>query len=446
MSKFIRLSSLTSLILLTACGSGGGGGDDEDNKPPASYSFTVQSLIKNSCGETSAYADAQVFLQDENWQVISEHPVDNEGLVEINSTNDKINFTILAAYKGDNGIESYQAVSYYQVDTDIKATYYATHADKLDNSTCECITQDVVLSHINSNNIQNAISSAEFESYELVDGVTTTFKQVESCKVKGQEWAEHSFAVYDLEEGFVGFHQDFSATDNGSWQVFDNGSGIAVSFNRKDMNMTTSQIFNQTRHFTKTALAETNETIIFENHKFSGETLYSASADFIFKEESSPFGSVSLKSRETVFSQDYNESLAVKPSEDDENIDYITWAEIEASGAYDYSKVSKHKMAVISYIFDAKNPDTELDMPVLWTSYGPIEGQLPMNTLLPGFEDIVDGDTDIDVTRVNLLRHHSFDNYQEYINYYTNLGHADVSQQMDKTNDTVHQYFVELVK
>ncbi|WOH35756.1 hypothetical protein RI844_10210 [Thalassotalea fonticola] len=446
MSKFIPFSALASVFLLASCGSGGGGSNDDTNKPPATYQFTLQSLIKNSCGDTSSYADTKVFLQDENWQVLSEHQANSEGLVEITSANEKINITVLANYKGDNGIESYQAVSYYQVDTDVKATYYATHSDKLDNSTCECTTQDVVLSHINSNTILGALSSAKFESFELVDGVTTTFKQVESCRIKGQEWTEHSFAVYDEEEGFVGFHQDYTATDNGTWEVYDNGSGIAVSFNRKDMDMTTSQIFNQTRHFTKTSEAETNEAIIFENHKFDGNTVHSASADFIFKEESSPFGSVSLKSRETVFSQDYNDSLAVKPSENDENIDYITWAEIEASGAYDYSKVSKHDMAVISYVFDAKNPETQLDMPVLWTSYGPIEGQLPMNTLLPGFEDVIDGDTDVDATKVNLLRHYSFDNYQDYINYYTNIGHADVNQQMDKTDDTVHQYFVELVK
>lgn len=446
MSKFILFPTLASVFLLASCGGGGSSSSDDDNKPPATYQFTLQSLIKNSCGVTSAYSDAQVFLQDENWQVLSEHQVNSEGLVELSTTNNKINFTILAAYKGDNDIESYQAVSYHQVDTNVKATYYATHSDKVDNSTCECITQDVVLSHINSNNVQGALSSAEFESYELVDGSTTTFKQVESCRIKDQEWPEHSFAVYDPEDGFVGFHQDFSATDDSTWQVFDNGSGIAVSFNRKDVDMVTSQIFNQTRHFAKTVLAESSEAIIFENHKFGAETVYSARADFIFKDESSPFGSVSLKSRETVFSQNYNDSLAVKPSENDENIDYITWAEIEASGAYDYSHVSRHKMAVISYVFDAKNPDTQIDMPVLWTSYGPIEGQLPMNTLLPGFEGIVDGDTDIDVTKVNLLRHHAFDDYQDYINYYTKLGHADVNQQMDKTNETVHQYFVELVK
>ncbi|WNC67983.1 hypothetical protein RI845_15840 [Thalassotalea nanhaiensis] len=445
MHKLLRLSYLPSLILLTACGSGSGGSDDDD-KEPTTHQFTLQSLIKNSCGQATPYSDAQVFLQDENWQVLSEHQINDEGLVEITTTNDKINFTVLAAFKGDNNIESYQAMSYHQVDSDVKATYYATHSDKLDNSTCECITQDVVLSHINSNNVQNALSSATFEGYELIDGSTTTFKQVESCRISGQEWPEHSFAVYDSEEGFVGFHQDFTTTENGTWEVFDDGNGISVSFNRKDMNMTTSQIFNHTRHFAKTVVAESNETIIFENHKFTGNAVYSASADFIFKEESSPFGSVGLKSRETVFSPDYNDSLAVKPSEDDENIDYITWGEIEASGAYDYSHVSKHKMAVISYVFDAKNPDTQLDMPVLWTSFGPIEGQLPMNTLLPGFEDIINGDTGIDVTQVNLLRHHSFDNYQEYINYYTKLGHADVNQQMDITDDTVHQYFVELVK
>ncbi|MEW6998303.1 hypothetical protein AADZ86_11410 [Colwelliaceae bacterium BS250] len=445
MSKFFPFSALASIFLLTSCGSGGGSSDDVD-KEPTSHLFTLQSLIKNSCGDTSAYANAQVFLQDENWQVLSEHQVNSEGLVEITTTNDKINFTVLAAYKGDNNIESYQAMSYYQVDSDVQATYYATHADKLDDASCECVTQDVVFTHINSNDIQGALSSAKFESYELVGGSETRFKQVESCRVKDQEWPEHSFAVYDLEDGYLGFHQDFTTTVGGTWEVANDGSGVAVSFNDKDMDMTTSQIFNQNRHFTQTVAAGMKSTVIFENHKYSGEAVYSATADFIFKEESSPFGSVSLKSRETTFSQDYNDALDVKPSEDDENIDYITWAEIEASGAYDYSHVSNHGMAVISYVFDAKNPDTQIDMPVLWTSYGPIAGQLPMNTILPGFENIVNGDTDIDVTKVNLLRHYSFDNYQDYIDYYSKLGHVDINQQLDKTNDTVHQYFVELVK
>ena len=447
MSKFISFTTIASVFLLTACGGGGGGIKNDEDKVPATYNLNLNAVIQNSCGVETPYSKVKVFLQDQNWAVISEHQANAEGLVTLTSSTDKVNYTVLAEYKGANNIDSYQLMSYYQVDANASAKYYATNSDALDESSCECVTQDVLLSHVPIADYTNVISSANFSEFEVSeDGTETTFKEVESCRAKGNEWTEHSFAIYNEEQGYAGFFQEFDNTDSGIWEVYITGEGYAVSISRKDYAFTAGQIFDGQRHFSKDIEELARTAMVFDNHATTGRTTYTAKANYIFKEESSPFGSVTLKSQENRYSDDYNDSLKVAPSKDDENIDYITWSEIEADGSYDYSKVSRHQMAIVSYIYDSKDPNTQLDMPVLWSAYGPIEGQLPMNTLLPGFENIINDDVKIDKTEVKLLKHIEFSDYQDYINYYANIGHISVDEQLDKTQAGVHQYIIGLEK
>ena len=440
------IPSLASILLLSACGGGGGGGGNDDTQP-ASYTLNISSLIENSCGLTTPYKDVELVLQDQDWNVLSTHTANSEGLISVTTELKQVNYTLVSSYKGDNGIESYEAVSYFQANTSTPVTYFATHSDKVDNSTCECVTQDLVLNHVKLEDIDNAVSSAKFDSFEVSeDGVTTTYRGVQSCRIVGENWQDHSFAVSNQEQGYLGFHQDFDANDSMIWEVYDNGSGISVKIDGQSFAIQSSQIFNGIRHFAKTIAEDTKQTIVFDNHKYDGDTVYSTSATRAFKDESSPFGSVTLNSQDFRYSANYNNAFDVYPSKDDENIDYVTWAEIDASGSYDYSKVNNHKMAIIRYVYDAKDPDTDLDMPVRWTAFGPIEGQLPMNTELPMLANIIESDTKIDETKVTLLRHYSFDNYQEYINYYAELGNLPVAQQLDKKEDRIHVYNIELVK
>ncbi|WP_068544768.1 hypothetical protein [Thalassotalea crassostreae] len=440
------IPSLASILLLSACGGGGGGGGNDDTQP-TSYTLNISSMIENSCGQTAPYNDVELVLQDQDWNVLSTHTANSEGLISVTTELKQVNYTLVSSYKGDNGIESYEAVSYFQANTSTPVTYYATHSDKVDNSTCECVTQDLVLNHVKLENIDNAVSSTDFESYESNEnGLSTTFSAVESCRVKGEDWQDHSFAVSNSEEGYLGFHQSFESTDSMTWEVYVDGSGTSVRIEDQNFEIESSQIFNGIRHFSKTIAIDSDQTIVFDSHKYDGDTVYSTSAIRAFKDESSPFGSVTLNSQDFRYSANYNTAFDAYPSKDDENIDYVTWAEIDASGSYDYSKVNNHKMAIIRYVYDAKNPDTDIDMPVMWTAFGPIEGQLPMNTELPMLANIIESDTKIDETKVTLLRHYSFDNYQEYINYYAELGNLSVTQQLDKKEDRIHVYNIELVK
>ena len=289
-------------------------------------------------------------------------------------------------------------------------------------------------------------SSVPYESFEVIDSTTTKFINVMACKPLDKPWPDHSFAVHDNDNGYVGFHDDFTATDSDQWQVYDNGSGLMVNIDNSNQQLNTSQIFNDLRHFNLDVVENIGQAMVFDNHKYNGETSYFGQAEYIFHQlTDSPLGTSSFTSSDTVFSNNYHDALTLEPSRKDQNIDYQYFEEITTS-SYDYSKVDNHKMAIITFVYDAKNPDTKVDMSASWTLYGPIKGTFPMTNGLPGYEHIVAGDTKIDITEVNLIRHYESSNYQDYINKQVQTGNIPLASQLNRTEQRIHQYFIKLEK
>lgn len=422
MSKFSPYISMASILLLSACGSGGSSSDKDDNTPPATYNFTLTSVLKNNCGVESAYTDVELVLQDEAWQTISTHKADENGTIELTTQNTEINYTLIARTKQKNTDEGIEAVSYYKVSANSSVKYYADFDTKIDDSSCECSgPNDIVLNHNRLDELNVAHSSALFAGYEPVDANNTKFIGVEVCKGINEEWPLHSFSVegrsgnYPL-VGYAGF-------GNG----YENLSDSSLAFEYTDLSnknpeLNFSQLFNGLSHFETNVAEDYGSILVFDNHDYSDITIYRGYAKFEFEETSSgPLTRTTLNSEhETHYgNNNYTDALDLNPSNSKPNIDLEYLSEISDSGEYDFSAVSNYHMTIITFDYLAKDPATKLDMPVKWTIYGPIEGLLPTTNGLPGYEDIISPDTSIKGTFVKLVRSSNSDDYEDYIRHYT---------------------------
>ncbi|QBY03765.1 hypothetical protein E2K93_04945 [Thalassotalea sp. HSM 43] len=416
MSKKFSFSVLASSILLMSCG-GGGGSKDIENKPlPVPVTFNLQAKVINDCGSESPFTNVELILQDENWQVISRHEPDAQGAFAVDVINQRINYTLVANYQQGEDDEGIEAVSFHQVDADVAATYYATHAGQTNNENCQCNSQDLTLNHPRIDALTQANSSAEFSDIEVISGTSTMFKGVEVCRDSSQPWATHSFTVQGTDNngnlvalgGFGTGLEDVNA--------FESAAMIQISSSNPELY--TDQVFNGVRHFAITVEEDAGEVLIFDNHEYSAESVYSGNAQIVFDDTSSIFGNVSVYSEHSIYSDNYNDALDLKPSKNEPDIDLDRLTEIQDDGLYDYGSVNNHEMAVFTFVYRAKDPQTELDMPARWKIYAPIAGSLPIIDGLPGYQDIIGTDTSIKGTFVDLIRSYDSGDYDDYVDYY----------------------------
>lgn len=444
MSKILSTGACTSLLLLTACGGGSSSSDANDNNPPPINTFTLRAVIENSCGKSMPYMDVELLLQDQNWQLISRHASNENGEISLTTPSSTINYTLVAKSQTENQDEGIEAISYFGVNASNSVTYVANNVSQQDNSLCECQTNDLVLSHPRINSLSDADSSAQFSHYEAITGTSTKFIDVQVCRSSDQEWPQHSFMVQGPDSG----ENDTASAGFGSGlndiSAFETAATIA--FDKSDVIIETEQIFNQMRHFQKSIAAKTDHTLLFDNHAYSDITTYKGNADVVFEEYSTLFGVVKVNSTHQVLSTQYYDALELEPNDKEPNIDLERLTEIQADGQFDYSAVSNHEMAMFTFDYRAKHPQTQLDMPATWTIYGPIEGQLPIVFGLPGYENIIDHDTSIKATYVNLIRSYNHKNYTDYINYYAKTNGDLVSRDLTNSfaNDR-HFYNISIV-
>ncbi|OUS32830.1 hypothetical protein A9Q98_00440 [Thalassotalea sp. 42_200_T64] len=416
MSKFIPLISLTSLFLLSACGSGSSSSDDDTNKPPVSYNFSLQAVLGNHCGVETPYRDVELILQDANWQVLSTHQANTEGKIEFTTERKKINYTLVAKAKHESEDEGIEAISYYQASSTVAAKFYASHSGLIDDTSCECQTNDIIVSHSQINELTQAGSSASYTSYEEIDGSQTKFIGVTTCRGIEEEWPEHSFTVQGPTNSLA--NTASSGFGTGLVDILALSPAAEIQISAKNPELNSDQVFNGLRHFSTDVAEKSGSVLIFDNHAYSDITTYAGKAGVIFEEYSNLFGKVKSNSEHLIYNKNYNVALDLHPSNDEPNIDLDRLTEIQDDGRYDYSSVSKHEMAIFTFDYRAKNPDTQLDMPAKWTIYGPVEGQLPIVLGLYGHEDVIGSDTSIKGTFVTLIRSYGTNDYQDYVNYY----------------------------
>lgn len=442
MNKRLTLSSLSVLLLLSACSSSDSD-DDSPVTPPEKNTFSLQSVITNNCGGESPYTDIELILQDEDWEVISRHLPNSEGIIEFETEQDQITYTLVATTDRDDEDEGLEAVSFYQVNTDQKTVYYATNESLQDNSGCECKNIDITVSHPRVNELVDAKSSADFTSFEAIDGTSTLFNQVIFCHQIADEWPMHSFMVQG----------PTSTTDMIATAGFGDGQeneilavevGANIQLSSKNPEFVTNQLFNGLTHFEMSVAEEEGSVLIFDNHEYSADTVYHSNASIVFEEYSTLFGKVSSSSTQSVYSTGYLNALDIEASDEEPNVDLERLTELQEDGQYDYSSESRHEMAIFNFVYRAKDPTTQLDMPVNWKVYAPNEGQLPIVYGLPGYEDIIDKDTSIQGTFVSLVRSYETSDYQDYVDYYASETFEQRETMTDKFVEERHMYDISI--
>ncbi len=432
-------------VFLHACG-GSGGGSDPDPVEPVEYTFSLTSQLTNGCGVSVAFTKVELLLQDSDWQTTTRYQADENGLITFTSLQERINYTLVAKNQYANEAEGLNVVSFFQAKTTTPAIYHGQFDDLVDDSSCECVTQNVALKHRPFAQRSQVTSSLSFDIWSAVDEQTTLFEGVTACRVIDGEWPLQSFSVLgeDVNQQVIGsgeFLADFSENVAGVWSVpvFQVADLVELSTPHEDF--TTLQLTQGIEHFSQAIIENQSELLLFKSHPYISETFYQANASVTFQETSSIFGDTVIKSHHQVISTNYPQAFAVNASKQKPAIDDVNFSEIKADGSYDYSAVSGYPMAIISFSYTAYDPQTQLLMPAKWTHYGQEQGTLAMSGSLTGYEDIINADTDKKSTKVLLLKSSQSSDYFDYIDFYQsgNLDQNDTNLLSD-----FRQYEIEI--
>lgn len=441
MNKFL-LSPLFLAVALQGCGSDSSGGDSGPSEP-VEYTFSLNAKLTNDCGVSTTFTDVELLLQDDTWQTLNSYTPDENGLISFVTESEFINYTLVAKSQEGSDSEGLDVVSFYQASSATPSTYYAQLATQVDNSTCECVTQNVVLSHALIDTQTSVTSSSTFDEWEVVDESTTLFKNVEVCHEIGEGWPSHSFSVTGTNDGndlasaafYDSFDENFDENPDGIWNVSAFAVATSVELSQPHQQFSTNQLVHNDKHFSEIIAEDADSLLVFKNHEYSSEVFYQSQASVSFTESDSIFGSAVIKTHHQIISEDDDQSFEVKADENKPNIDDIYFSEISADGSYDYSGVSGYPMTAITFVFTAYDPDSGLLMPAKWTFYGPESGTLAITAPLTGYENIIDIDTAKKSTEVHLIESGAASDYQDYIEYYQ-VGNT-VDSAIDVTNSFV---------
>jgi len=439
------IASLLPALLLTALLQGCGG--SSSNKPvaivdPVEYTFSLKAELTNDCGVASAFTDIELLLQDDTWQTLSVHQTDETGVISFVTTSEFINYTLVAKDQKDSDSEGLNVVSFYQANSATPSTYQAQFDESLDNSTCECITNNLELSHRPFSTQTSVTSSLDYVSWSAVesDDTTTLFEGVEVCRIIDGAWPTHSFSVTGLDSneaviGSAGFIDNFQSDDTMNWSLaaFDVADEIELVIPHQAF--TTNQLIGNTIHFSELIKEDAETLFVFDTHSNISEVFYQSQASVTFAESSSIFGSAVIKTHHQLISTKAEDSFMAKAEEESPAIDDRFFSEIEDNGSYDYSAVSGFPIAVIAFTFTAFDPVTNLLIPAKWTFYGPRRGDLAISGPLTGYENIITLETDKKTTEVHLIQSTMANNYQDYIQYYQS-GNT-VENALNASNDFV---------
>ncbi len=430
------LTSLSLACLLQACGSSSSS-DSDPNPVGGSYPFSLTSTITNNCGISVPFTEVEVLLQDDNWQHVQTYTANENGVVSFTASQPMINFTLVAKTQTGEQDEGLEIISYSKANATTATFYQATHEAIEDNTSCECITQDLVLRHSAIDSVSEVDSSLPFTSVESVSPQSTRFNDVTACRQVDGEWPAGSFMVtgLDASQNLVGsadFLSDFSAEESGEWELSAVEVAEEVIIDDDHQLLSMSQLFNESEHFTKNIELETEVALVFDNHLYVNDTQYMSVASYTLSEISSLFGSSSVISQNQVISSNYFDALSNSTSDDDIDIDYDNFTEISDDGSYDYSEVSGHEMAVISFTYGFT------EMPVTWTTYGEIQGMLPTSQPLVGYESTVNADSFVSDTQVLLLNSSASNDYEDYVQYYQNPVNQSFIADMSRYQLNVH--------
>lgn len=445
LNKFL-ISPLLLTVLLQACGGGSSPGISEKPVVPLDRTFSFSAKITNDCGISSPFVEVELLLQDNDWQTINTYKADENGLISFVVDSEFINYTLVAKDQQGEEAQGLNVLSFYQASSDTPAYYQARFDATLDNSSCECVTQDLKLSHRPFLEQKSVTSSLAYDNWQAIDENTTLFEGIKVCKEIDGNWPIHSFSVSGSDGNqkaiaSADFKDDFSENADGVWSLSAFQVADVIELSVPHQAFETNQLIGSMTHFPASVAIEDKDLLIFDTHNYISEALYQSEASVTFNGGDFFWGSSTIKNTEQILSTVAAESFAVMANPAVPAIDVDNHSEIKASGSYDYSAVAGFPMAVISYTFTAYDPETKLLMPAKWTFYGPEKGLLAISAPLKGYEDIINANTDKKETYVQLIRSLSTNNYKDYIKYYQNESAIDMSHSFTNKLSKVEVFY-----
>ena len=435
MNKYL-ISPLLLTLILQGCG-GSSSSTPPEPPEPVEYNFSLTSQLTNDCGVVSAFTDVELLLQDEAWQTLEVYQPDESGVISFVTENEFINYTLVAKNQQGNEVEGLNVVSFYQASSATPSHYQAQYDDLVDNTTCQCVTKDLELSHRTfETQIQSsATSSLEFVGSSETDKRTTLFEGVEVCGTLDDVWPLSSFSILgtdsnDKEIGSAGFIENFNVNDD-VWLVEGYEPADIFQLNLPYQNISSNQLIRNVKHFSIQATKDEESILIFDTHPYVSDAFYQSQASVAFDERDSVVRSSVVKTTHQIVLPEAQESLAVKADESRPPIDDIGITEIKSDGNYDYSAVFGFPMAEISYTLLAFDSENKL-FPAKWTFYGREKGMLAISVPLPGYENIINIDTRKEAIDVRLVKSMASNNYHDYVKYYQGNNSANMGNDFVK--------------
>jgi len=407
------------LLFIQSCGSES---SDDVITEPIEYQFQLSAKLENMCGYQKNFTQFEVLLQDEDWQLIEKYPANVDGQVSFTVAKEKINYTIVANTQQGEQDEGLDITSYHQVSTSTPASYIAQFDSLLDNSNCECLTQDVELQHRGFSTINTVSASFSYESWQRINDQKTYFTDAEVCRVVGDEWAMQSIAVRGLDTGdnaigVASLLTDFISNEDGIWQSAAVEVADIVALPQNHVAFDMRQVFANGEHF-YAEVNDASELPVFISHPYVSESQYYSMAGNVFESLSTIFGDSIFSSHHQIKSSLYDEAFGVTPESKQPNIDNASFSELGSDGSYDYSALSGYPFVEITFAYEADMAESDTLMPVTWTMYGPIEGMLPFSVEQSGVENIINSDTRIQTTDIKIIKSSMSNRYDDYIRYY----------------------------
>ncbi|GEM_PF-6390838 len=423
--KHSYLPTLTLILLIQGCGSDSGESTIAVSQP---IQFDVVGTLKNDCGQEQAFTQYTIYLQDENWNVLSTYQADQNGQVTIETFNDDLTFTLVAETQMGEGLVGLDVNSFVDVPSNADYFYEATFDSLKANENCECVSRDIILRHRSFVEKQTDDASAPVMNWISQDNQQSLFQSTEVCRVIGEPWPLHSFTVFgsSLQEQLTGSSELTREFDDGSEQGIEISAieiaapyPIIIQHDRT----TLSQLFQVNEHFTVALSSDGDVAPVFDSHRFVDEALHKSVTKDNLASIRSLFGISTYDVNRQVINSDIllaldNQLPLIHPE-----LDFENYSELGEDGQYDYSE-SESDVLSIAFIYDVKD-DTNQTIPVSWSLFGPLQGLLPMTVGLDDISQVVDSSSDVTTTTITLYNSANTNRYDDYIRHFMgNTNHA----------------------
>lgn len=232
---------LAAIGLLSACG-GGGGKDSAVVVPPpqpekpAIAPLKIKLVHASSCGGNVPASKAEVVLYNNEWKIISRHPVDATGAVTVPVTSAVLNFSLLSNLGTVNTPQVFQQ-TYAQADS---GDYGTVELGKTSEG-CECVQASGYLSKVSSSNIPSLrLTTDAAGGYSQPVGQNGLSLSFPICRVQGKEWPLLTFSGTDTQgEWFYDQLQSYAVDQPINVNLKRTAQTVAHSINDSQATVTT---------------------------------------------------------------------------------------------------------------------------------------------------------------------------------------------------------------